>query len=336
MSRLGVARAAHHQVAAALFLAANVAGCADDFDPGSLLTSLRVVGARTEVVGAPERATPLPGETATITLRVAGPEPGATFTWAAFACGSPGAPAGGVGPCVTGTLAEELDDTPGTDPPMLTVSLPAALEPSTGATEIVAIGVLCPEGAPDPSLLRDPSALPADLCVGPAGPGQAFLIRAPIAYGPEEQNRNPSFPADEVSLGGAPWPAMDAPPPPVDCAELGMLTRSVQDQRETEIGIGGFPPEDRETFTRLVDQPPRLVSEREALTISLFTTAGELDRQFSVIDDATRDDVAVLWQPPPPEEASIPPGGRTVRFVLAVRDGRGGFDAVDRWLCLLR
>jgi len=66
-----------------------LAGCGPTFDPASLIATTRVLGARIEVEGAPDRATPLPGETADVTWLVTSPEATPPLGWA-FAVCTPG------------------------------------------------------------------------------------------------------------------------------------------------------------------------------------------------------------------------------------------------------
>jgi hypothetical protein len=62
------------------------AGCGPSFDPASLIASPRVLGARIEVAGAPERASPRPGETADLTWLVTSPEGTPPLHWAFAVC----------------------------------------------------------------------------------------------------------------------------------------------------------------------------------------------------------------------------------------------------------
>ena len=64
-----------------------------EFDPGSLVDKTRVLGARIEVDGAPDRAAPLPGEVANISWLVTSPGASPPLAWAFAAC-LPGAVGG--------------------------------------------------------------------------------------------------------------------------------------------------------------------------------------------------------------------------------------------------
>ena len=62
------------------------AGCGPTFDPASLINDTRVVGARIEVEGAPDRASPKPGETANVTWLVTSPDTTPSLGWTFAVC----------------------------------------------------------------------------------------------------------------------------------------------------------------------------------------------------------------------------------------------------------
>src|SRR5262245_46131309 len=63
-----------------------LAACGPTCEPASLVRNTRVVGARAEVAGAPERATPMPGEDATVTWFVTAPGEVPALGWAFALC----------------------------------------------------------------------------------------------------------------------------------------------------------------------------------------------------------------------------------------------------------
>ncbi|MBZ0236967.1 MAG: hypothetical protein K8M05_31855, partial [Deltaproteobacteria bacterium] len=77
-----------HLVLISLLVAlAGTAGCgADDLPPGSFLDRDRVLGARVEVADDPSRASPMPGEAATVRWIVAGPAAPAPQPWTLGVC----------------------------------------------------------------------------------------------------------------------------------------------------------------------------------------------------------------------------------------------------------
>jgi hypothetical protein len=83
---------------------------------------------------------------------------------------------------------------------------------------------------------------------------------------------------------------------------------------------------DRETYVS-GDTPAR-----EELQISQFTTAGELDRTFQVVEANNQDpwnDLESKWDAP----KTMPADGR-VHFTFVVRDMRGGVSHTTRTICL--
>jgi hypothetical protein len=77
------------------------------------------------------------------------------------------------------------------------------------------------------------------------------------------------------------------------------------------------------------------VARREALRLSFFASAGELARQFAIVeadDERAAPVVEMTWTPPAPED--VPAEGVEVRLVIVERDLRGGVDFVERTLCV--
>lgn len=147
--------------------------------------------------------------------------------------------------------------------------------------------------------------------------------------GVELANHNPALSADAATIAGAPWPA---PAADAECASLPSLSAA---DGEVELALA-IDPAQREPYReRLSDGTTR--DRLEDLQISHFTTAGSLDRQFSVIegDDDAPATIQVAWIPPDAEDLEIPAEGMLVRFVFVVRDGRGGLDLARRQACLV-
>ena len=67
-------------------LAALSAGCLPDLPLAQQIEDTRVIGARLEVMGAPERAWPTPGESARVTWLVVDPTDAAPVGWGLFVC----------------------------------------------------------------------------------------------------------------------------------------------------------------------------------------------------------------------------------------------------------
>lgn len=82
---------------------------------------------------------------------------------------------------------------------------------------------------------------------------------------------------------------------------------------------------------------------RETHQIETFSTYGELERQYSVVDDldelvpdgdgATKALLQIEWEH---GELPVPYVNKLVRFYFVIRDQRGGFALQTRWMCLCR
>jgi hypothetical protein len=294
------------------------AGCGPEFDPASLIDKTRVVGARIEVEGAPDRATPLPGETANVTWLVTSPEATPPLGWAFAAC-VPGT--------VGGKPSLGCQDAPlarfeGTGaPPRLSIAVPVGTALG-GAWSVVLYGQIC--AGPDSMPTFDPqSGLPG--CTG--GRGTTVSLDIPLQVG-DEANHNPT--ADRAfTLDGQTWPAGAAGADP--CA----LGRRVAAGSKSHVIGNTTQGGDREPYTVRLGNPPVATPARERLQISQFTTAGKLKSQFSFVeatDDSAATTVEVTWDAP--EAAEVPAGGMGVTFTFVVRDDRGGTDWTTRPLCV--
>ena len=307
-------------------------GCGTDFDPGSLILDLRVLAVETTIDEDTLRANPNPGETVNVRVGAFGPTPNEAMTWAATACLSLGAPFGGIAPCEGAFLANEAQLEATTALPAFDFGIP--IDAAERATQVQVLGLVCPVGVPDLTVLADPQAGFGDApCTDPEDPGEPFVLTVPLEDDAtlNTPNVRPFFATGAFAVDGAPWPAeagFDSA-----CNEESRLRFSRQQVGTVDITISGFTPEDRETFSFFSDEPRELVTDRERLLISHFTTAGELERQFSSLEDDDELEQTVEWDLPPPEE--IPTAGRPVRFVFVVRDGRGGTSWTERNLCVV-
>lgn len=290
-------------------LACASSGCGDPLVSVERIASLRALAARVEVEGDPDRATPFPGETASVRFMVAAPELTPSFGFGLVACeASPGE----VGtPACAGEPFSSAYTEPASDEPALTFTLPDSV-PSEG--RVAVLGVLCEGEAP-----RAGSIPP--VCENAA-------VEHRLSLGlwlsdEEEPNRNPNL-ADEAIAFDAD-PLAEVPPVEGPCAGLGFLE---------------VPQGTKHRFSILLDEDDRdaLISEdgvgpsREGLQVSHFSTSGELDRAFSYVSADDTELVAnVDWKAP----GGIGEGGHPVRFFFVVRDFRGGSAFTQRALCVV-
>jgi hypothetical protein len=287
-------------------------GCGPTFDPASLVTSTRVVGARVEAAGTDNRASAAPGENATVTWLVTAPAAVPDLQWA-FALCTPGA--GGALGCTSPPLA--LFQGQG-NPPAAALVVPAA-DALAGADHLTLYGRICDTGAPtfDPST-GNPGC--AD------GPGTTASVAIRIQT-PDDVNHNPT--ADHgLTFDGQPWPALAAGADP--CVAGPTVAAGTEDHEVALLTEGT----DRETYTAVVGDPPVPTQKREALQVSFFTTEGKLKSPFLFVeaaDPAPETLAAMKWNAPKAADVAAP---TPVTFTFVVRDGRGGTDWTTRAACV--
>jgi len=296
-----------------------LAGCGPTFDPASLITTTRVLGARIEVEGAPERATPIPGETADVTWLVTSPEATPPLGWA-FAVCMPGTVGGKTS---LGCESAPLALFEGTaSPPRIAISVPP-VDVLGSATSLVLFGQIC-SGAGSMPIFDPQSGVPS--CTG--GDGTTTSVNIPLQLG-DGANHNPT--ADRgFTFDGQTWPALAAGDDP--CVVGPRASAGTKDHVIGNTTEGS----DRELYTALLGDPPVATPERESLQISQFTTAGKLTSQFSFVegtDDNAETTVDVTWEAPPTTE--VPAAGLPVTFTFVVRDDRGGTDWTSRAACVV-
>jgi len=302
--------------AAALMLAAGA--CQSDLDPGWLVYRDRVLGARVETAADPRVASPAPGDAAVVRWVMAAP-PGAAQdrSWTFVLC--PAAPyAGGIESCGGPAFTSFAGRGPS---PAVAFEVPPA-EALKTTDHLALIGAVCSGG--------EPSVDPTSGVVS-CGGGLVHQVALGIGLASDEPNHNPVLGDDRIAFDGRSWPA-----PAGDACSEGAAPRVAADGavHTIELTLRGS---DRDTYTTATGNPPRAVSVRESLQLSHFATAGELERQYSVVernDDRDSTAVSIEWIPPPAEE--VPAGGLPVNLTFVVRDLRGGLDAATRTLCVTR
>ena len=281
-------------------------GCGPTFDPPSLVTSTRVVGARVEAAGTDDRASAAPGESATVSWLVTAPAAVPPLSWA-FALCAPGAD-GALG-CTSAPLAVFQ----GTGAPTIPLVMPAA-DALGGASALTLFGRICDTGAP----IFDPQT--GNPSCG-EGPGTTASVSIHVQG---DVNHNPT--ADHgLTLDGEAWVAGADP-----CVAGPTVVAGTGDHVLEIVTVGA----DRETFSTDVGDPPVPTAEREALQVSFFTTTGKLKTPFAFIEAADASDVtpaSVTWTAP---KAADVAAATPVTFTFVVRDGRGGVDWTTRAACV--
>ncbi|MGC4093472.1 MAG: hypothetical protein QM756_37360 [Polyangiaceae bacterium] len=288
----------------------TLVGCGDPIKRVDLIEEPRVLAARSEVVGAPERSTPNPGETLRVTWLVAAPDGDQPTGFALAACSIPKFTRGVI-ECSEAPFASDVSDASGENP-SFEFSVPADLD-SEAQPRLGVLGKLCPNGTGQIDVDRascDGAELPVSL--------DMFLA------GAETTNLNPGIPSDAIALDGAEWAAASVTNGA--CSGLGMTEVSLgAGQHQIQIAL---PESTREALLTHSSAD----AARESVRISHFVSAGELERPFSeILPSDAAVTTSLSWKPP----KTAAPGGQLVRFWFVVRDLRGGADFTERALCLL-
>ncbi|MEM9067439.1 MAG: hypothetical protein AAGE52_03005 [Myxococcota bacterium] len=287
----------------ALAIVALLAACEGDFVPGSTITELRVLGAILET--EPGRVDVQSGAELTTTFLVSAPNAAPRGTLFVLACEE-----GNVDPqrgplCASPAFAAEsllIEE----DDPAITLRVPAI------AGRFLLQGVACAEGLPvDTGRIGEDGFIPDDVCTGEAG--NVFSLPIPVASD-DWPNTNPDFGDAPLRIEGQRWDLEGGCGAPAE--------RTISPGDILEIDVGPVDEANREETS---------AGERERLLVSHFTTAGELDRQFSFVNDEDAES-RVEWDAPLASEVSAE--GVTVHFDFVLRDGRLGSDRIQRQLCV--
>jgi hypothetical protein len=257
-------------------------------------------------MGAPDRAAPAPGETATVTWFVTAPAATPPLAWA-FALCKP-APKGALG-CDGAPLATFT----GTDAPKVTFTAPDA----DGLDHLTMYGRICANSTPD----FDPAGFPT--CSG-GGAGTTTSLAIRVARDANDANHNPTVERG-FSFDGAAWAAGADP-----CVAGPRVAAGAE---PIFLGLSTIGA-DRESYTANVGDPPVPTPAREDLQLSLFTTAGKLKSPFLFVEAADARDATPLemkWTPPKAEDVAAE---TPVTFTFVVRDNRGGADWTTRAACV--
>ena len=295
---------------AILLAGTALSACGEPFDPPSLIEKTRVLGARVEVTGDATRATPRPGESATVTWIMAAPEALPPLGWAFVVCR------------YAATSAEACAPTPlavaqGTGTPSFQVQVPTADVLGT-TPRLQLFGQICQDSAPT---LDPQTNLPTCAAAGTMATVDIYLQLG------EQANHSPALADRPFWFDGADWPADEAA---ADCASLPHVAAGSKGHVLRLATLA----EDRETIvTPGADSTTAPSTTREVLQISNFTTAGKLGQTYSFVeaDDARPEaDVDVTWDAP-----ELSPTDGRIHFVFVARDLRGGVGHATRTACVM-
>jgi hypothetical protein len=290
------------------------AGCSDDFEPYSRLSSLRVLG----IAGDP--AAPAAGETTTLSALVFTPtaEP-VTYAWSW--CPVPGPSRDGY-PC----LLSEADANGllgGGLPPYDLGKAPTAT--FTNSLPPVFLKQACTPNPQNPIVFNCSKGFPVQIKVVVKAPSYRDQDKGLIAVktlnlrfdAAIPANANPQLGGLTATINGADVAITDDPDPTVT------LPRNT----ETTIKVG-LAPEQAEIYTL----PPDTKPIREYLLLSWFVESGDIDNARTAYQfDANLVETVPIerartnkWKPA--KLADYP--GEIARIVVVVRDGREGISVV--------
>jgi hypothetical protein len=276
-------------------LGLSAVACGDPLKEVDAIEGTRVLGARVEVEGEPNRASPSPGEAATVRWLVVAPDVDPALGWQLAVCDATSGDSG-LPDCAAEPFAQASADEPVVGAPSLDFVVP---EETTSASLAVK-GVICPDvGAAD--------------CNGDLGTNVSFDFEL-VGRGNENEtvNTNPSLGA--LGFDGVPW--SDS----TDCADLPRV--DLKSKHQITIPLD---EDDRDPVIPEFDIDP----DRETLQLSHFTDHGAFEAAFTVIEaDSTELVTNAEWTAP----TKLPESGMA-RIFIVVRDDRGGTDWVTRAVC---
>lgn len=344
-------------LASVLVVAAPLAACEGDLPKATEIARMRVLGARFEVEGDPERATPEPGERVRVSLPTVFPsldEDTDDVQMLLIGCTAPTRFTGGLPICqelidAAASGVDPTDSLPMIDEKLRCADLPLRTvrrgaislhcvkgEPQVELTVpddfdaegLLVRGVVCEHGTPfiDP---EDPRLFGCE-----DEGAEAILVHGTmrVQQSRADENQNPDPDALEVLREGVAWPAYDpdALPPEEGCARRA----SADFSEPVHLVVTG---EHAITLRYDADAREEVDGAPEDLEISVYTTAGEMERRFTLFRGSDRGTDGVLeselfWDPPSAGE--LPRSGQLARFFITIRDQRGGFAMTSRAVCV--
>jgi len=284
-------------------LALLLVACDDPLKTVELIDEPRVLGARVEVEGEPERAAPEPGQRARARFLLAAPEPLGELGFALMACPA-AVRQGGRSECAGKAFASVVSEAGVASEASLDFEVPAELDPRG---RVLVLGVLCPEASP----IEDGAGCQA------GGVAKRVTLELDLSRA-DDVNHNPTLEPETILFDGEPW--SELPAAAGECAGLGYAEVEPSSAHSLEVALDEA---DRDALPR----PSELDPSRESLQLSHFTTAGDLSRAFESVPWSSGElQRRTSW--------SAPAGAGLVQFWLVLRDFRGGSDFVQRAVCV--
>lgn len=255
-------------------------GCGDPLKEAQRIEEPRVLGVRIDNESGSSQVAP--GESIEVDLLLAGPT-GPINAEVAFRVCLAGMSDRGVPKC---------SGTPFLEGTARASDFPFSAELPEGATEgerIVVLGVACVDSEPS---LGD---APLDSSCGGDDPPLRFSFETTVASG-SERNENPDLSQVVVELSDAALPLDDVDAPP--SCDVGVASVAADETHDLRVELGPFASE-----------------SGEQLQVSLFSTEGHLERQFTFLDEGETS-FSLEFRAGESVEA--------LKHYLVVRDSRGG------------
>jgi hypothetical protein len=366
------------RVCALGLLALLTSACQDDLPKATLIVDMRVLGSQLSVVGDETRASPMPGESVRVSFATVFPEADQTIERGQLmliSCTAPDRYTGGLPICqelidafesgaveqagMLFTAPEQIpcSDIPGgrqtfggvtvlclRGEPDVQLTIPDDFDGSSA----LFLGILCERG----EAFLDPTTPELFGCEDNDGLSIGLTGTFPVQRAEDQINHNPD--ASLLSIEMEPfieWRPIDTEmlaTLPEDCAAATATSGTMPaDPLFPGVDVGlhdltlRYPAEARE---RVLNEPGQPF---ETLEITVHTTFGEIERQFTVFTDDSetvdvkRGDVPIDTDPPWLEEDlswdpddDVPVTGQLVRFFVTVRDQRGGFNMSTYAACV--
>jgi hypothetical protein len=351
-----------------LVLLCALTACELDLPIASKIEHMRVLTAVSEVEGDPTRSSPTPGETARVTWEMAYPQPlydDSELASLFFVCTAPtrfsgtplceefisGAFAGRQG---TGSDAPPVDLSGGLsltcDQPDLTFDvegfravcvtgtpkLDIAVADDFKAEAKLMQGIICQNGSPRLQLGIQPKlecVAKPDLEPGAVREEISVYGTVPVQQDADTENRNPRSDAATFEFHDPPilWEPTDDE-----------LESELSDERCGDLAREGrvmSSEGDEESLTIRYDADARedFEGKPEPLTLSAYTTFGELSARFTVFKSDAKAPLKreITWELSESEREKLK-SDKHVRFYFTVQDGRGGYAVTHRDLCVVR
>jgi hypothetical protein len=334
-------------------------GCENDLPRASNIERMRVLGGQVAVIGDEARSTPKPGEKARLTWNMAYPDPAVDDSQLAsvfLVCTAP-EQFTGVPICQEvidvargGSISGVLDalmkgqkincaDTPDkafelgpftvacvTGTPKLDVPI---AKDSRGAGKLVR-GIICKNASPrfDP---KDPTGLSCD---GDTEDHIAVYGTVPIQRADDESNQNPNIDATSLFFHDPPIPWQ----PVAEDVAAQLNDETCLDEAKAMRVMHSDGHEEQITLRYDADQREEHDGKPEGLEFSVYATFGKISQRFTIFKSDAELPLknTFKWELSEDERKELNEKSRRVRFFFTLMDGRGGFSATSRDLCINR